>query len=110
MSNQIISYFPETHLGNGHDGLRKIALKHKKDPMNLKDGQFLLFINKAMTALKMYAAGNVLVHYKTTDGHRIQPQTISLLPKYFNGKSLNYKGALEQSVKADFARWKAKHI
>jgi hypothetical protein len=102
---QVIHYFPDTHLGRGHNGLRAIAKRHRKDISNLEDGQFALFINVARTAFKMFAAGNIIVHHKTPDNSVISPQTIRLLPKYFNGGQLDFRGALAEAVEKDFERW-----
>jgi hypothetical protein len=93
MSNSIVNVFPNTDLRSGHDGLRKIAVKSKKNPGELQNGEFLLFINKAQSAFKMFAANNTIVHYKSPVG-LVDIRAIEYLPSCFNGGTLNYDVAL----------------
>lgn len=93
MKNSLVSVFPNTDLRSGHFGLRKLSLKFKKNPEILEKGQFLLFINRAQSAFKMYASNNTLVHYKSPRG-RIDIRTIEHLPECFNGGQINYDKAL----------------
>lgn len=44
--NKVIRIFFESHLGNGHDGLAKLAKTKKIDVKNLSPGEFCIFINK----------------------------------------------------------------
>ncbi len=91
--NSLISVFPNADLRSGHAGLRKVALKSKKDPAALEPGQLLLFINRAQSAIKMFAANNIIIHYKSPRGY-IDFQTIKYLPACLEGGELNYNKAL----------------
>ena len=99
----IISYFPDVHMGLGHQGLSDLARKHKRSVDKLEAGDFLLFMNRSQTAFKLYAAGNVIAYYKSTRG-RIEPSTITMLPKYFNGTRIDYDGALKEAVEKSLRR------
>lgn len=92
MRNKVISVFPNADLRSGHNGLRKLALKNKQS-IDLDPGEFHLYINRAQTAFKMFAANHVLVHYKSPRG-MIDIRTIQYLPYCFNAGELDYDKAL----------------
>lgn len=100
----ILNYFPDSDLRSGHPGLAKLSRKAKVPLEDLKSGQFNLFINRKQTALKMISSGGVLVHYKSPEGHRINIDTLALLPKYFNGTALNYNAALKEVLEKRLAK------
>jgi hypothetical protein len=87
-------------MSNGHDGLKETAKKvGKLDVSSLRVGQFALFINKAFTACKFYAANNVVLHYKHPLNHCLDYKALKLLPDFFDGQNLNYTRALKQAIK-----------
>lgn len=102
LSNRIVRYFSDTHLGNGHDGLRKLAKDSNVDLMSLRHGEFVVFVNKKKNALKLFASGYVIAHLKLPNGERINPRTIALLPKFFNGTEINYSNALKEVIKQEY--------
>lgn len=103
---EIIRYFPETHMRYGHSGLTNIAKNHGVSVNKLQPGEYLMFVNKKQNALKMLTAGNVLCHLKMPGNERIDPRTITMLPKFFNGTEINYNAALSLAVKKYFKRSK----
>lgn len=101
----ILRFFPETHLGNSHAGLSKLAEEHKIQVTKLKPGEYVVFVNRAQTALKMYAPGNVVAHLKMPSGAgRIDPRVIRLMPRFFSGGVIDYDSALETILKREFGR------
>ena len=103
MANYLLSYIPDTDLRQGHLGLSKVAAKAKRPVDKLETGQFLLFINRSQTALKMLTTGGVLVHLKSPRG-RLDFEAVNLIPKYFNGSRFNYSGALKETLTKRLAR------
>lgn len=97
MSNCLLSYFPDTDLRCGHDGLSILAKKGKKPVDKLKVGQFLVFVNRAQTAVKILTIEGVLIHIRPE--HGLNFEAINKLPKYFNGTRFNYTGALRETLK-----------
>jgi len=91
---------------NSHAGLAAIARTHKKDPKKLKDGELILFTNRALTVGKLFASMEIIVHIRPETG-RIDPGVIRHFPKYFNGQSLDYKGALKERIEK---YWKDKKL
>lgn len=99
-SNTVMHIFPNVSMSNGHDGLKETAKKvGKLDVSSLRVGQFALFINKAFTACKFYAANNVVLHYKHPLNHCLDYKALKLLPDFFDGQNLNYTRALKQAIK-----------
>lgn len=105
MSN-IISHFPDTDMRNSHAGLTAIAKAARKDPAKLQKGDFLLFTNTRLTCGKLFASAEIIVHIRPISG-KIDPATIKHFPKYFNGSSLDYKGALKARINK---YWKEKGL
>jgi hypothetical protein len=100
--NRIVRYFSDIHMGNSHQGLREIAKKHGVDVNELPWGEFVIFVNARQTMLKMYSQGGMIAHLRMPDGVKIDPRTIRLLPKFFNGKEINYSKAIEKVIHKDF--------
>lgn len=102
-SQKIVRYFSHVFMGNGHNGLRKLALKHGIKISDLEPGEYVLFMNSRFTALKMFAPGNIVAHYKSPHG-RIDPRVIALIPRYFNGSKIDIDGALREALLKDMER------
>lgn len=93
MSNDVIRIYPSSDLRSGHSGLTKVLAKDGRDPATLEAGQFFLFINRAQSAFKMFAANNTVVHYKSPRG-RVDIRAIQYIPHCFSGGKLNFNKAL----------------
>lgn len=102
MTNRIVRYFPDTHLGNSHQGLADIASKHKIRVNALEIGEFVVFVNKKQNALKMFASGNVIAYLKTPDGRRLHPKAIGMIPNFFNGREIKYDAVLTEVINKEF--------
>lgn len=100
--NRIIRYFPDTNLKCGHVGLAMIAGEHDINVDTLNEGEFIIFVNVAQTALKLYTSGNLVSHLKMPDGARLNLEVIRLIPKHFNGTSIKYDAALKESLERKF--------
>jgi len=95
---RLVHIFFDTNLGNGHAGLGKLASKKKIRLHALKNGDCVLFLNRAQTALKMFASnGDMIIHYKAPWG-RLEPETLRHLPNFVEGGTLNYRGALKDAL------------
>lgn len=84
----------------GNLELKAIALKDRHKPLDVKSlepGKCVVFINKKHNALKMFASGNETVAYlRLPPGQSIEPRAIAMLPKFFNGRSIDYSKALKK--------------
>lgn len=102
--NSLVRFFAATDLRNGHDGLRALASRNKVDVKNLGQGEFVAFMNRKQTAVKMYTGGNIIAHVRLDKG-RIDNRTIAHMPKYFNGTEINYNNAVKAMIKKEFPKW-----
>lgn len=102
--NRIVRYFPDTFLGNGHRGLSKIALDSGVKVETLEPGEFIIFVNKGYTALKMFASGNVVAHLKMPQGSRLDPMAIKFLPMFFSGGKIDWGSAITKRIEIDLRR------
>jgi hypothetical protein len=98
ISQRIIRFFPNTGLRNGHDGLSRLAMNNDINTSRLNLGEYVIFTNRARTALKMYAPNNIIVHQRMPQGARIDMRVINLIPKYFNGSRINMDQALKEVI------------
>jgi hypothetical protein len=103
---RLVRFFPETNLGNGHDGLAKIAKKHDVDVFNLGYGEYVVFLNRKRTAIKMYAPNSIVVHQRLPQGAQVDLRVIERLPLHFNGTKINYSAALRETVVAALTKTK----
>ena len=95
---RVIRFFPETFMGNGHAGLAAIAKKHNVDVSNLKWGEYVIFMNTNQNALKLYSQGGLIAHLKMPGSAKIDLETISLIPRFFNGGHISYESALKEVI------------
>ncbi len=101
-TSKIVRYFPDSDLRSGHLGLAKIARKNKVNVEELAAGEYCIFTNRKKTDLKMYVGGNIVAHYKSPRGHRINPKVIRIIPLFFNGREIDYDAALTAVMKREF--------
>jgi len=104
MRNRIIRFFPGSDLRKGHIGLAKLARRKGIDPQNLKLGEYLIFMNNRKDKIKLFASNNIIAYLRLPQGEYISLDTIREIPNYFNGKSINYKGAIAKSISDSLAR------
>lgn len=97
--SRIVRVFLDTHMGFGHRGLESIASNHKVDVNKLERGELVVFLNRQQTAMKVFAAGNTIAHLKMPGRAQIDMGVIKLLPSFFTGSQINYKGALTQLIR-----------
>lgn len=105
VKSKIIRYFSEVNMRNGHEGLAALAAQKNVHVNALARGEYVVFVNKKQSSLKMFAAGNVVAHLKMPGSGRINPKTILLLPKFFNGSEIDYTGALREVLTKEFKGW-----
>ena len=101
---KVLSYFGSVDLRNNHGGLALLAKKRGINLHNLEPGEFVLFVNNSRTAVKMAAPNNVIAHFKVPGNGHLDLRCLSLLPSFFNGNTIDYKGALKETIEKDFHR------
>ncbi len=96
--NSIIKYFPNVDMRLGHIGLASFCKKNGVEIQNLRAGEFIVFTNSAFNRIKIFAAGNTIAYQKSWNNRKIPVRLIGLLPKFFNGASLNFDAAMKEAV------------
>jgi hypothetical protein len=100
-TNKLLRYFSDVDFRNGHEGLKNIAATYKVDVSKLEVGEYVIFVNRSKTSLKMFAPNNVIAHLKMPGNARINLKCIQSLPTFFNGQSLDYTSALKKVIMDD---------
>jgi len=99
----MIAFIGEVNMSNGHKGLREIAERARPRPIDLtslKPGQYVGFINKPGTAAKLFAANNVIVHYRSEHGKLTSEKGGGLLPEFMGSGGVRYKHKVEGALLA----------
>lgn len=101
MLNSILRVVFNADLRCSHEGLSAmLKANFKIDTAKLEPGQYIVCVNTAKTIVKIYAAGNTIAHHRSLRG-QINMKTLKYIPKYFNGRSFDYDGALEQTIRKE---------
>lgn len=100
----ILRYFPDTHMGLSHHGLTEIARKHKINLPELPHGNFVIFTNKKLTAVKVFAAGNTIAYKRT--GTKLDLNMIKNIPRSFRGGQFNFDEALRETLEQKLGKAK----
>jgi hypothetical protein len=96
--NRVLRVVFNTDLRNSHDGLSILAKDFKIDTAQLRPGEYIVFVNRSKTALKLYAAGQVVAHFRMPTHRKMDMRVISLIPRFFNGRELKYDDALRELI------------
>jgi hypothetical protein len=100
-TNRMLDIIFNTDLRCGHTGLTLLAKNLKVKPDNLRAGEYIVFVNRKKSALKIFASGNVVAHFKMPGEQQMNVKVFSLIPRFFNGKELNYSGALSEVIRKE---------
>ncbi len=101
--SKVLHLFTEVSMSNGHNGLITLAAKKKLNVRTLPVGDFALFINKRLTAMKLFGANNVIVHYKAPDNRPIDPRALRYVPKFVSETDIGYDGAVVDLIRKKYA-------
>lgn len=99
VGNRIAYMISDVNMNNGHPGLTKIAKTTLRlDVEQLKVGELVIFINRAFTAFKLYAANNVVCHYRHPKGYLLNYDAMRLVPQFFDGVDTGYESAIAKAI------------
>lgn len=100
--NQLVRYVPDADLRLGYTGLNKLV------PLtNLGKGEFVAFVNRAQTKVKLATQNDMIAYYRHSRG-RLDPRVIRHLPEYFNGSEIDYNAAVTKMIRRSFPKFFAK--
>lgn len=94
-------FFADVDMRCGHYGLNLIAKKRRINLDKLKPGEMVVFINRYQDKAKVYTTGYSYVYMKLPNRQRINPGVIGLIPKFFNGNSIDYDSALRKVIERE---------
>ena len=102
--SKILGWLPDTHMAFSHHGLRDIAKKKLKiDLLDLKQGEYVIFINSSWSAFKMFGPGNTFFYKRHPDNKRLNPKAIMLTPAFADEPAEHmYPKALKAVITKDF--------
>lgn len=110
MTGRIIRVFPETNCINSHNGLTEIAKKAGIDVASLPENQYLVFINKAQTLVKVLTSSNILAFYHSPKG-RITMAAIQNIPYAFmSTEQFDMNRAIEMALEELLERKKNSRV
>lgn len=99
----IVRYFPQTNFKNGHQGLGEICKKHNINVLRLEPNELVVFTNKALTAIKIFAPGYTVVHTKMPDGAgKLDMRVIEEIPKIFKDGKIDYAQGVRELIVKQF--------
>lgn len=105
MKNRVMHFFGNVSMTNGHDGLAELAAS-KVDVDELKPGEFVAFINKSFSAMKLMSANGILVHWRKSSHKQLYETVVDTLPRFMQGEDIGYT----REVSAAIARYYKKFL
>lgn len=100
--NRLMRVFFNADLRCSHKGLFEAAQESGFDVRRLKVGEFVCFVNKKKTGVKMFASGDRMLGYFKMPSHRqINVKVLRILPRFFNGGELRYQAALDDIIRSE---------
>ena len=116
MSGQIKRVFLNVSMINRFDGLCKIAKDSGVSVATMGPKDYLIFVNSEKDKVAMLVGAQTpgqrqtMAYTRLEKGRKIDLNTIRVLPRTFDGKSLNYEKALEIAVSDALKQKASKHI
>jgi hypothetical protein len=89
----ILKIFINVDLRCAHKGLGALAQSQKIDVQRLSPGEFLMFMNRARSAVKILGASHLLVHLKSGSNKAISEEALITIPRLFSGSDFDFKRA-----------------
>ena len=91
---RILKLFLDVHMGQGHDGLARIARKAKVNLQQLDTSDLVMFVNKNGDKLKVLGAqGRVVGYLKMERQRRIMKEALQFIPQTFGANGFDYDAA-----------------
>lgn len=108
LPSRVVHCVPNTDMRNNHLGLAELARKQLKVKIEeLRPNEFVVFINSAWTAYKMYQGGslNTVLHYKSEQGDRLNAKAVIQSTQHALNGEIGYKKALVSVIEAEYKVW-----
>lgn len=99
---EIARVFFGVHMGYAFQGLGQVLRKSGIKPETMGNNELIVFMNTKMTAFKLMVGPHYLV-YHNNRGRKFPLEAISHFPQFFNGKTLDFKGAERKALEKKYA-------
>lgn len=94
--NTVDRIFVDINMSLCHKGLTAVAKDHRVSLDKLDPGHFVLFVNVAMTAFKLFGSGNTYVYHR--QAHRLHPKALMRAVNCFDGVKFGYQQAVAEEL------------
>lgn len=101
--SKVVHLFTEVSMSYGHKGLIALAARKRLNVLNLEVGEFALFANKRLTAMKLFGANNVVIHYKAPDNRPIDPRGLRYIPRFVTETDIGYDAAILEAIRKKYS-------
>lgn len=102
--------FLNVNMVNRIDGLQKVAKDAGINLSKMVPGDYLFFVNSkrdkiaALVGEQKNTAQDMMAYTRLKKGQTLDLRAITNIPRFFNGKSLNYDKALEAAITKSLAK------
>lgn len=107
--SRIVAAVSNVSMSLGHDGLVSICKQLKINPDTMKDGDLVLFVNRARNRLKLLGPqGIVLGYLKMPNEQRLPLEAVQYIPRTFTANGRVNLGAAVEAYLVDRLKKRAK--
>lgn len=92
MKPRVIRIFQDADLRGNHKSLSMLASENGIETNGVNPGEFVVFINRKKTMVKVFTGHNTIAFHKNPDEHRLAPECLRFIPEAFGAD-----GSLEMS-------------
>lgn len=97
----IVQLFFNVNLGRSHRGLRMIATEYEIDLDRVVPGQYVGFLNRRRTAIKLFTSGNVYAYLRLYEGI-VTADIINQIPRVFQSTAgVMFAPTLREAIESE---------
>ena len=82
----LVQLFFNVNMGKSHGGLKLVAKEHGLDLDVLIPGQYVGFLNRKRTKIKLFSAGNIFAYLALPEDQQVTMEIISQIPQVFQSR------------------------
>jgi hypothetical protein len=103
--NRLVRCFLNVDMRNQHKGLTAYARKSQVDLRSLSAGELVVFINRKLDRVKLYATGDVLAYQILQKGRTLDLRAIGHIPAAFGASGkLDLDAAVKKVIEQEMGR------
>lgn len=82
----LVQLFFNINMGKSHGGLKLVAKEYDLDLETLIPGQYVGFLNRKRTKLKLFTAGNIFAYLALPEDQQVTMEIIAQIPQVFQSR------------------------